>query len=326
MAAINKNFVIKNGVEIGDNLIYGNKDQLRVGIGTTVPLYTLDVRGGIGATSVSVGQSITASSGIITSLTTQDLIIDSGTLSVGGTTGISGQYLKSTGTGVEWESFPTARSSSTYTASEGQTTFSFTYNVGFVDVFVNGVRLTDAEFTATDGLTVVLGTSCRVGDIVDIIGYSIIGIGAGTSGIGGITVRDEGITIGSASAVTSINFVGASVTSTGTGAGVTVIIASLDAAYAGYAETAGISTISSGLTTTANINTSGIATIGNVVIGGATTALIVTGDVRVTGVSTFSSNVSVGIDTSIGLILTSPNGTKYQLFVENDGTLNTISI
>jgi len=39
-----------------------------------------------------------------------------------------------------------------------------------------------------------------------------------------------------------------------------------------------------------------------------------------------SGSVKVGIDTSQGVILTSPNGTKYQLFVENDGTLKTVSV
>lgn len=37
-------------------------------------------------------------------------------------------------------------------------------------------------------------------------------------------------------------------------------------------------------------------------------------------------DVRVGIDTSQGVILTSPNGTKYRLIVDNSGTLSTISI
>ncbi len=37
-------------------------------------------------------------------------------------------------------------------------------------------------------------------------------------------------------------------------------------------------------------------------------------------------DISVGINTSQGLILTSPNGTKYRLFVENDGTLKTVAV
>ena len=54
--AINKNFVIKNGVEVNTNLIVGDSDTNRVGVGTTVPEYTLHVAGpnGIGATYLNV--------------------------------------------------------------------------------------------------------------------------------------------------------------------------------------------------------------------------------------------------------------------------------
>jgi hypothetical protein len=44
------------------------------------------------------------------------------------------------------------------------------------------------------------------------------------------------------------------------------------------------------------------------------------------GISTFSGNVKVGVSTAAGVILTSSNGTKYQLFVENDGTLKTVAV
>lgn len=37
-------------------------------------------------------------------------------------------------------------------------------------------------------------------------------------------------------------------------------------------------------------------------------------------------DVAVGINTSQGVILTSPNGTKYRLYVENNGTLKTIAV
>ena len=56
--AINKNFVIKNGVQVDTNLIVGDSTLKKVGIGTTVPQYTLHVhaadRGGIGATDINV--------------------------------------------------------------------------------------------------------------------------------------------------------------------------------------------------------------------------------------------------------------------------------
>ena len=92
MAAINKNFVIKNGIEVGENLIYGNKANLKVGIGTTVPNYTLDVRGGIGATSVSVGQTITANSGIFTSFNVSGV----GTITTLNATGVAATAIRST--------------------------------------------------------------------------------------------------------------------------------------------------------------------------------------------------------------------------------------
>ena len=68
MAAVNKNFVVKNGIEVGDNLIYGNKANLKVGIGTTVPGHTLDVRGSIGATNITVSDGFTFNSGVGTAL------------------------------------------------------------------------------------------------------------------------------------------------------------------------------------------------------------------------------------------------------------------
>lgn len=37
-------------------------------------------------------------------------------------------------------------------------------------------------------------------------------------------------------------------------------------------------------------------------------------------------DISVGVNTSQGVILTSPNGTKYKLFVNDSGTLGTISV
>ena len=52
--AVNKNFVIKNGIQVNENLLYGDADQTRVSIGTYVPLHTLHVIGGIGATHTHV--------------------------------------------------------------------------------------------------------------------------------------------------------------------------------------------------------------------------------------------------------------------------------
>ena len=48
--AVNKNFVVKNGLEVAENLIFADSDK--VGIGSTAPLAKLDVKGNINATDV----------------------------------------------------------------------------------------------------------------------------------------------------------------------------------------------------------------------------------------------------------------------------------
>ena len=59
-----------------------------------------------------------------------------------------------------------------YTATAGQTSFNATYDVGFVDVYLNGSRLVPTtDFTASNGSQIVLTTGATVGDNVGIIAY-----------------------------------------------------------------------------------------------------------------------------------------------------------
>ena len=52
--AVNKNFVVKNGLEVAADVILANASTKNVGIGSTQPEFKLDVRGGIGATDISI--------------------------------------------------------------------------------------------------------------------------------------------------------------------------------------------------------------------------------------------------------------------------------
>jgi hypothetical protein len=52
--AVNKNFVVKNGLEVATDVILADATSKNVGIGSTIPANTLDVRGGIGATDLNV--------------------------------------------------------------------------------------------------------------------------------------------------------------------------------------------------------------------------------------------------------------------------------
>ena len=130
----------------------------------------------------------TKSTGIdVTGLTETDTLTTgnatfTGTVSAGSSTGTNGQYLISTGVGVSWTTIPTARTTTTITATEDQTSFPFTYNVGFLDVFYNGVKLADTEFTASNGTAVVLNDVAYAGDVVELISYATAASGGGGGG------------------------------------------------------------------------------------------------------------------------------------------------
>ena len=71
---------------------------------------------------------------------------------------------------------PTIFQTSTFTATASQTTFTVSYTVGLVEVYLNGARLSAADFTATNGTTVVLGAGALVGDTVDIVVYGPVSV------------------------------------------------------------------------------------------------------------------------------------------------------
>ena len=55
-----------------------------------------------------------------------------------------------------------------WTATAGQTTFTIDYTVGFIDIYLNGVKLTTDDYTAANGTTVILDEGCNVDDAVEI--------------------------------------------------------------------------------------------------------------------------------------------------------------
>ena len=216
--AINKNFKVENGLEVNKNLIFADTNSNKVGIVTTDVKYTLHVNGGIGATNLTV-----------TGVSTFNNIVLNKGVSIGGTTGKKGQLLVSTGTGVTWSNL--SRNSYLSIAFPGQTTFNFPYEVGSVEVYLNGVRLSPFEFTATDGTSIVLKDACFGDENVEIIVAQTLPVAQGGGGnivAIGITVQDEGSTIGTASSITLINFIGSGVSVTSASAyGVDVNIQSV---------------------------------------------------------------------------------------------------
>jgi hypothetical protein len=60
-----------------------------------------------------------------------------------------------------------------FTATAGQTTFTVSYTVGYIEVFLNGVLLNGSDYTATNGTSVVLAVAASVGDIVEVVAIGI---------------------------------------------------------------------------------------------------------------------------------------------------------
>lgn len=67
------------------------------------------------------------------------------------------------------ESYIVGTSSGTYTGST--TVFPATYDSGFVDFYLNGVKLAAADFTATNGTSITLASAAATGDTVDILSF-----------------------------------------------------------------------------------------------------------------------------------------------------------
>jgi hypothetical protein len=124
------------------------------------------------ATAPTVGQLLTATSG--TAAIWQDAPI-----SLPSQTGNAGKVLKTDGTVATWETGPINGTSQrqVYVATAAQTTFAAVYDVGFVDVYLNGAKLVvNTDFTATSGTNIVLAIGATAGDSVDIVAYGTFNV------------------------------------------------------------------------------------------------------------------------------------------------------
>jgi len=89
-----------------------------------------------------------------------------------GTGNISARYLGIPASGVTTTAYRTVTE---FTATAGQTTFTPpSYTAGFIDVLRNGVRLGSADYTATNGTTVVLaGGGATSGDLITTVSFFV---------------------------------------------------------------------------------------------------------------------------------------------------------
>jgi hypothetical protein len=104
-----------------------------------------------------------------------------------GTNNIGVLFLGIPASGVTTPGNTAYLSTTSFTATAAQTTFtpSGTYQVGFINVIRNGSQLAPADYTATNGTTVVLANACVAGDVVVIEVYNLVSIANALPSTGG---------------------------------------------------------------------------------------------------------------------------------------------
>jgi hypothetical protein len=283
-----------------------------VGIGSTLPSFLLDVRapvstgqtalyvfGDVEITGITKANAVDFENLIVSGIATFNNVTLQGYVSAGNTFGQANQVLVSTGVGVTWKDPGSLRTTTTFTANAAQTTFSVAYNLNAaVDVFINGVKLANTEFIATNGTTVILNDACFGDETIEIITYEL----DFPASFSGVTIREEGSPVGTN--INTINFVGLSITATATGTASTISIDAQPPLNSGSQVTVGI------ITATTFNSTNGTITNGTITNGTITNLTGTAG--TITNLSATNINAS-GIITATDGFVSTANTTPIQI-------------
>ena len=204
--AVNKNFVVKNGLEVNSDLLLADATNSRVGVGTSVPSYTLHVLGGIGATDLRVTGVTTLSS---------DLKVGAGGTGFVVVTDASTGAGRSVGIRTDLPEYTLDVRGPVSTGTTALYVYGDTRITG--DLFVDDITFDDAnmqDLTVTDTMTVAgVSTLASSGGITTTGGQlyvasdiSASGVITATSftGLGQIGVASEGTFVGTG--VTLVDF------------------------------------------------------------------------------------------------------------------------
>ena len=121
----------------------------------------------LSAAPANTASILVAVSGVLqdpTTYSTSGLTLTFSAAPPSGTGNISVRYLGIPASNIATTAY---RTLTEFTATAGQTTFSVpSYTAGYINVYRNGAMLGTADFTATNGTTVVLATAATAGDLV----------------------------------------------------------------------------------------------------------------------------------------------------------------
>jgi hypothetical protein len=91
-----------------------------------------------------------------------------------------------------------------FVATAGQTTFNTSgYTVGYLDVYLNGVKLDVSDYDATDGSSVVLHSGATLDDVLDVIAFSTFEVANVDAGAKQGTFWENNTTISASYSITA---------------------------------------------------------------------------------------------------------------------------
>jgi mannose/fructose/N-acetylgalactosamine-specific phosphotransferase system component IIB len=254
--ASNKNFVVKNGLQVAENLIFTSADLGNVGVGTTLPTTTLEV----------LGQGIKSQDALFTGIVTAQGQSNLTNLSVSGVSTL-GTFQVSSG-------IATASSGIiTYYGDASNVTGIATSVLGGTNINVNGV---------------IGNVTVNLDDIIDITGANISGVGTiVTANVTNLTA--SGIsTLGTVQISSDLNVSGISTFASDLDVNASIDV-STDLTVDGLTDldelnVAGISTFASDVDVNASVDISS-----NLTVDGLSDL----DELNVAGVSTFASNLDI---------------------------------
>ena len=243
--AVQKSFVVKNGLQVATNLIYGTSDLNKVGIGSTIPSDTLDVRGGIAATDIAASGYLTAG-GYITA---------SDNLSVAGIASFSDQVNIAGVTTLASSGGITTTGGDFYVGGDLYVSDDVVYDaVSGRELYISGigtiVDLTSTNVNVTGLATASHGVRATAGGINVVAGVStfaaLVDVNAGADLVGGLTADNINVTgVLTATSVVGAAQIGVSSEGTyiGTGASVINFASSNSTAWTVTEPSAGVATV-----------------------------------------------------------------------------------
>ena len=196
-----------------------------------------------------------------------------------------------------------------FTATSGQTVFTISYVAGAIDVYRNGIKLANADYTATNGTSVTLATGAITGDLIECVVYSVIAIAAtvstfsgGSTGLMPATATSGAITLAGTLAIanggtnsTATATAGGAAYGTGTAYAVTAAGTSGNVLISAGAAAPAFGALAIG---TANTNISGALTATNGGTGVATLSGIAFGN----GTSAFTAASTAQVLAVVGVL------------------------